>query len=432
MTQFQFFEPLRPEQYKALEADIKERGVLHPVEVDETGAVLDGHNRKEIAERLGVPFETKVVTFGTEKEKTEHAFKMNLCRRHVSPLEWGQAFAKYLEAKGVKRGKGGDRKSKATVAVDSVKALADELGVPERTARHRLKLADDFARLPDEVKEDIRNGKEPGKAIREHRHRDKKNAFGEMVRANAVTPDDLQIIHGDCLEVLAEAEADSANLVFADPPYNIGVDYGDGVKADQLSPDDFLGWCRQWINESHRVLMDTGSMWLVINDEWADHLGVMLQDIGFHRRAWIKWYETFGANCQDNFNRTSRHLHYMVKNPRRFTFNADAVNRPSDRQTKYNDPRANPIGKTWDDVWEIPRLVGNAKERVTGFPTQLPLALVEPVVACSTNAGDLVVDPFAGSATTGVACSRLGRRFIGIEKQDDFVKAGRARLLSCL
>jgi site-specific DNA-methyltransferase (adenine-specific) len=138
-----------------------------------------------------------------------------------------------------------------------------------------------------------------------------------------------------------------------------------------LDLDDrtYLDWCREWLAECTRLLTPDGSLWVMINDEYADHFGIMLRDIGLDRRAWIKWYETFGVNCINNFNRCSRHIFYCVKDADRFVFNRDAVSRPSDRQTKYNDRRADPVGKLWDNVWCIPRLVGTSRERIPGFPT---------------------------------------------------------------
>jgi site-specific DNA-methyltransferase (adenine-specific) len=224
--------------------------------------------------------------------------------------------------------------------------------------------------------------------------------------------------------------AGSVELIFADPPYNIGIDYGDGAAADRLPDSEFIRWCGQWIDLCVKALSPNGSFWLLIGDEYADIIGCDLRRSGLHRRAWIKWYETFGVcnSTGSNFSRCSRHLFYCVKNPRKFTWNPDAVNRPSDRQTKYNDSRANPGGKVWDDVWQIPRLVGTATERIPDFPTQLPLELLTPIVLCSSNPGDLVVDPFNGSATTGVAAIANGRRYIGIEKQNHFHKLATMRL----
>jgi site-specific DNA-methyltransferase (adenine-specific) len=177
-----------------------------------------------------------------------------------------------------------------------------------------------------------------------------------------------------------------------------------------------------------RLLTDDGSLWVMISDEYADHFGILLREVGLHRRSWIKWYETFGVNCTNNFNRCSRHIFYCVKNPRRFAFNADAVCRPSDRQHIYNDKRADPSGKLWDNVWCIPRLVENSKERLPNFPTQLPLAILRPVVQCASDPGDLVLDPFSGSGTTGVASVESHRRFVGIEKNRRFADTSRQRI----
>ena len=239
-----------------------------------------------------------------------------------------------------------------------------------------------------------------------------------------------QIIQGDCLKELAKLNADSARLVFADPPYNIGVDYGEGARADALPADDYLAWCEEWMQACVRVLTPDGSLWVMICDEWADHFGVILRRVGVQRRSWIKWYETFGVNCHNNFNRCSRHIFYCVRAPKRFVFNVDAVTRSSDRQTKYQDKRANPAGKLWDNVWQIPRLVGNAAERVPDVPTQVPLAIMRAIVGCASDPGDLVVDPFNGGGSTGVAAIEGRRRYIGIEKNQRYCEISEKRLLA--
>lgn len=221
----------------------------------------------------------------------------------------------------------------------------------------------------------------------------------------------LGLIHGDCLKEMEKMPAHSFRLAFADPPYNIGIDYGRGAKADQISEDKYQDWCQKWMSELHRLLSKDGTLWVLINDEHASMFDVELHSAGFTRRAWIKWYETFGVNCSKNFNRTSRHLFYCVKDENDFVFHASAFNRKSDRQTKYpSDKRANPAGKNWDDVWtDIPRLVDNSKERVPGFPTQLPLALVLPILEGCSDRGDKVIDPFNGSGTTAHAAMLTGR-----------------------
>jgi DNA modification methylase len=227
---------------------------------------------------------------------------------------------------------------------------------------------------------------------------------------------------------MARIDTGSVRLIFTDPPYNQGIDYGRGKRADQLSDENYQDWCRQWMRECVRLLADDGSLWVVISDEYADHFGLLLREAGLHRRSWITWYETFGVNCTNNFNRCSRHIFYCVKNPRRFVFHAEAVSRPSDRQAKYGDSRASPHGKLWDNVWCIPRLVENSQERLPDFPTQLPLALVRPIVLCASGPDDLVLDPFCGSGTTGVAAVENQRRFVGIDNNALFVRAARTRI----
>ena len=144
-NKYQLFGRLRKEEYAALEADIAKRGVKVAVELDEDGEVLDGHHRKEIADRLGQTYETVTRKFNTEREKLEHVIKLNMARRHLEPHEWGQAFARLLTERGVRRGSGkGDPHAKDHKA-DTVSALASEVGVDERTARRRLKAADEFA-----------------------------------------------------------------------------------------------------------------------------------------------------------------------------------------------------------------------------------------------------------------------------------------------
>jgi DNA modification methylase len=236
----------------------------------------------------------------------------------------------------------------------------------------------------------------------------------------------MSIVTGDCLKVLREMEGGSVNLVFCDPPYNIGVDYD--THNDSMSPVDFRCWCDRWLYASIRMLADDGSMWVLINDEYVSHIESSMRFLGLCPRNWVIWYETFGVNCTKKFNRTKRHLLYMTKDPKRFTFNREAVTVPSARLAKYGDKRANPAGKVMDDVWTIPRVCGTFKERIKEFPTQLPLELLRRVVGCSSNPGDLVVDLFAGSGSCGVVCQELGRKFIGIEISPKYADLARARL----
>jgi DNA modification methylase len=238
-----------------------------------------------------------------------------------------------------------------------------------------------------------------------------------------------RILTGNCLEVIPILEPGTVRLVFADPPYNQGVDYGPH-HDDGISPEAYLAWCEAWLQASAGVLTADGSLWLLISHEWAWRLVPIALRAGLHLRQWVTWYETFGVNCTRKFNRTSRPLLWFVRNPEKFVFNPEAVRRPSDRRKKYNDKRANPEGKLWDDVWAIPRVAGTHGERIRGFPTQLPIRLLRPIVGCASDPGDLVLDPFSGSGTTGAACIELGRRYIGLEQSSRWAERSRGRLRS--
>jgi site-specific DNA-methyltransferase (adenine-specific) len=232
---------------------------------------------------------------------------------------------------------------------------------------------------------------------------------------------------GDCNKILPVLPRRKFRLIFADPPYNIGIDYGDGSKSDRLPDAEYLAIHERWIREVPELLTPDGSVWVVISDEYAAEFVVMLKRAGLKMRNWIKWYETFGTNCANKFNRTSRHILYFVRDLTDVVFDQDVFAQESKRQ-QIGDPRANPWGKRWDDVWHIPRLPGNSTERLDKFPTQLPLALVRPIVEGCTDQGDLVLDPFSGSGTTAVACKMAGRECLGIEKSPVYAAASRARL----
>jgi len=237
-----------------------------------------------------------------------------------------------------------------------------------------------------------------------------------------------QMITGDCLEVMATLEAGSVRLVFADPPYNQGMDYGPHHN-DAMPPEVYLACCADRLEAAVRLLTPDGSLWLVISHEWDWQLIPLAIKAGFNFRQRITWYESFGVNCTGKFNRCSRAVLWFVRDPGRFVFNdCPAIRRPSDRQKKYHDKRANPEGKLWDDVWIIPRLAGTHGEWLQGFPTQLPIRLLRPIVACASDPGDMVLDPFAGSATSGAAAVETSGRYIGIERGERFASRAKKRL----
>jgi site-specific DNA-methyltransferase (adenine-specific) len=239
------------------------------------------------------------------------------------------------------------------------------------------------------------------------------------------------IINGDCIEKMGGIEAGSARLVFADPPYNRGVNYGRGAKADRLPPDRYLDWCRRWMEAAARLLTADGSFWVLVDPMWAGRFQCLLEDLGLYWRETIIWHETFGVYCESKFGRDHRPLLRFTRDRKCQVFHPDRV--PSARLTTYNDKRANPAGRVPSNVWKYSRVCGTFKARLKEFPTQLPVELLRRVVRTASDPGDLVVDPFSGSATTGMACVEQGRRYLGIELSEGFAEASRQRLRSaCL
>ncbi len=162
--------------------------------------------------------------------------------------------------------------------------------------------------------------------------------------------------HGDCIAGMKKLPDGCIDLAFADPPFNIGYEYD--AYDDRKSCDEYLDWCREWTNEVARVLKPDGAFWLAIGDEYAAEMKVMLtreRKEPLFLRSWVIWYYTFGVNCTNKFSRSHAHLLYFVKDPKRFTFNADDrdVRVPSARQLVYGDKRANPAGRLPDDTWIV-------------------------------------------------------------------------------
>src|SRR5712691_6746882 len=158
------------------------------------------------------------------------------------------------------------------------------------------------------------------------------------------------LIQGDCVEGMKKIDAGCVDLVFADPPFNIGYEYD--VYDDRSDEDKYLDWTRAWGREVQRVLKPTGTFWLAIGDEYAAELKLIFQkELGFTCRSWVIWYYTFGVNCTKKFSRSHAHLFHFVKDAGNFTFNNMAIRVPSARQLVYADSRGNPARRLPDDTW---------------------------------------------------------------------------------
>lgn len=236
----------------------------------------------------------------------------------------------------------------------------------------------------------------------------------------------VQLYLGDCLTVLRGLPDGCADLVFADPPFNIGYEYGTGYD-DNRPREEYLSWTVEWVAECRRLLAPYGSFWAAIGDEYAAELRTILDAAGLYRRGWIVWHYTFGVHLTRQFGRCHTHLLWYSAHPSRYTFDADAVRVPSARQEVYEDARADKRGRVPGDVWTVSRVCGTFNER-TSHPCQMPEEVLERIVLSTSRPGDRVADPFLGSGTTAVAALRHGRKVTGVELSEAFLAPAKGRI----
>ena len=242
-----------------------------------------------------------------------------------------------------------------------------------------------------------------------------------------VVPDTNTIYCGDSIELLNSWDVGCIDLVFADPPFNIGYVYDN--YRDDVPNEEYVAWSERWMAACQRVLKPTGSFYIAIGDDFAAEIRVIGRKLGLHLRNWIIWRYTFGQNMKEKFSRAHTHIFYFTKDAKQFTFNAHLLRFPSARHTEYQDLRANPAGRLPDDVWdEFPRVCGTFKERAGFHGCQMPEMLLQRIVAASSNPGEIVLDPFSGSGTTAAAAKRLGRRYISVDLSPEYVQHGLERL----
>ena len=236
---------------------------------------------------------------------------------------------------------------------------------------------------------------------------------------------------GDGLELMAALPADSVDCIWTDPPYllsndgvtcvagkRVSVNKGDWDKSEGIEKDHEFNL--SWLRECHRILKPAGAIWVTGTLHIYLSVGMALMQLGFRILNDIVWEKSnpppnLGCRC---FAHSTETLLWATKAPKgskhRYTFN-------------YQEMKAENGGKQMKTVWRLPA-AGKGEKQYGKHPTQKPLALIERCLRASANPGDLVVDPFAGSATTGVAALKLGRHFIGSELVGEYAELGGKRL----
>ena len=242
-----------------------------------------------------------------------------------------------------------------------------------------------------------------------------------------------QVIEGDCIQALEQIPDESIDLVFADPPYNLQLQQElwrpnltrvDAVDDDWDRFESFAAYdefTRAWLAACRRVLKPGGTLWVIGTYHNIYRVGTALQDLGYWVLNAVTWIKT---NPMPNFrgvrftNATETLLWAQKQHGEPYTFNYHAMKQLNEGLQMRSD-------------WYLPLCTGKERLKVNGqkaHPTQKPEALLYRVLLSSSNSGDVVLDPFFGTGTTGAVAVRLHRRFIGIERSPFYVELARERI----
>lgn len=226
-----------------------------------------------------------------------------------------------------------------------------------------------------------------------------------------------RLFNADCMDLLHVMEG-QVQCVFADPPDNIGLQYG--TYQDSMPDDKYMDRLVVWL---YQFTSSSCTTWISFNAKWTLAMGercqqLMRQRIGLQCKPCVQTF-TFGQHNRYDFGNCHRPL-WRLNWLGSYCY-PDHIRVESWRQ-QHGDPRANPNGKVPGDVFDFPRVTGNSKQRRQWIPTQLHEGLVERCILSSTKEGEWVLDPFAGSGTVARVCKRLNRNCISVEINPDYCK----------
>jgi site-specific DNA-methyltransferase (adenine-specific) len=250
------------------------------------------------------------------------------------------------------------------------------------------------------------------------------NIVSPEIEEHLVFSTDQGVLYqGDCLQIIPFIQDKTIDTVFADPPFNLSKKYGSTVNDDR-SDDDYLIWCKQWLNECIRILKPGGSLFVYNIPKWNVLLGAHLTLSGLTFRHWIAVNIKLSLPIPGRLYPSHYSLLYFTKGkPKTFRKIRTPIERcrHCDREIKdYGGHRdaMNPKGVNLTDVWnDIPPVRHSKFKSKKRSANQLSTKLVERVVQMSTNVGDVVLDPFGGSGTTFDVCEQSERYWIGIEME---------------
>lgn len=240
--------------------------------------------------------------------------------------------------------------------------------------------------------------------------------------------------NSNILDKLHENEI-NVDLTITSPPYNIGKEYEKKMDIDQ-----YVEWSKQWIRKVYNITSNNGSFWLNLGYLSIDNIGkavpityLLWDKIDFYLIQEIVWRYGAGVSAKKFFAPRNEKFLFYVKNKNEYIFNLDDVR---DKNVKYPNQkkngklRCNPLGKNPTDVWDFPKVTSgknrSSKER-TSHPAQYPLSVIDRIIKVSSNKNDIILDPFSGSGTTGIAAHGNYRIYIGIEINKSYCDLSIAR-----
>lgn len=406
---------MRPQEYKALKADLAENGLRDDIWLFE-GKIIDGCNRDQICRELEIkPRYREYIG-----DDPVGFLKSCTLRRNLSDTQKACFAANLMDA--LKGRWGGKRQERTNTLLNgkSSEIAALWVGVSASYVEKAVRLKREAPKLFERALADYEFT--ITQAISQVEHQVKRRHVEHLRRTAGVTLADCDLRPGDNVQVMRSLPAGSARIVFADPPYNNGWQYRADPVKDRLPDEEYLQSCRPWMRECARLLADDGSLFVLIDDRYTDHFGILLRSMGLVRRPTIICWETFANYNSDetSLSKNARYLHWYTKTDRPL-INTIESRISSVRQEKYNDPRAAEHGRLPPNVWPFVRITSRDDERCPwlsekGNPPQLPRALPERCILLASNPGDLVIDPFNGNGITGIAAILNGRRYIGIDR----------------
>ncbi len=256
---------------------------------------------------------------------------------------------------------------------------------------------------------------------------------GSMKKIIKKSKDGLTIYNGDCVDCLQDIKDESVDLIFADPPYNIGKKFGDFID-EWPSDKHYAEWCYKWLGLCIKKLKPNGSLYVMSSTQAIPYLDLWLRDRLTILSRIVWHYDSSGVQAKKYFGSLHEPILFCVKDPKNYTFNASdiEVEAKTGSIRKLIDyrkevPTQYKTTKVPGNVWYIPRVRYRMAE-YEEHPSQKPEALLERIIKASSNPGGVVLDPFAGTFTTCAVAQRLGRSSIGIDIQSSYFKVALRRL----